>query len=235
MHSRLNAGRWRHDAYTLRGLQAALQSAVDEIQSAGTPALGRVVDMGAGAAPYRSLFETLGGAYVACDIGAGPGIDVIINDDGTTSLEASAADCVVSFQVLEHVWDVAGYLNECKRLLRPEGRLLLSTHGTWLYHPHPGDYRRWTRDGLCKELNKSGFDVVAVKPVVGPLAWTTQFRAIAYHHVLERFGAIGRLASIPLGYSFYLRMLLEDRMTPRALTETNAAVYVVIAKLGIGA
>ncbi|MFW1494634.1 methyltransferase domain-containing protein, partial [Vibrio parahaemolyticus] len=79
---------------------------------------------------------------------------------------------VVSFQVLEHVRDVGCYLNEARRVLNTGGRLLLSTHGTWLYHPHPEDHRRWTRLGLIDELATYGFEVTDCVPVVGPLAWT---------------------------------------------------------------
>ena len=74
-------------------------------------------------------------------------------------LPDGCAKVIVSFQVLEHVWDLDWYFSEIRRLLAPGGTLLLSTHGTWLYHPHPTDFRRWTREGLRMELSSRGFVV----------------------------------------------------------------------------
>ena len=55
-------------------------------------------------------------------------------------------------------------LGESHRVLKPGGWLLLSTHGTWFYHPHPGDYRRWTAEGLRKEVEAHGFILSEIRP-----------------------------------------------------------------------
>lgn len=232
MDSRLNPPIWRHDAYTLRRLQAALERTVTTLRQAGvlSHADATVVDFGAGDVPYRPLFAPHCARYLACDLESAPGIDMLIDADGHVPLADGSASCVLSVQVLEHVWDVGDYLQECRRLLSADGRLVLSTHGTWLYHPHPGDYRRWTRDGLCRELEANGFEVLAVEPVVGPLAWTTQFRTLAYHHVLARFGIVGRALAAGICALMHLRMVAEDRLTPAPLRESNAAVYCVTAR-----
>jgi SAM-dependent methyltransferase len=145
-------------------------------------------------------------------------------------LEDVSADWVVSFQVLEHVWDLDWYLGEARRLVKPDGWVLLSTHGTWLYHPHPTDYRRWTRDGLIKELETRGFEIAEIRADVGPLAWTTQFRTLAYHHALSKIPLVGRLLSAVVCSFMYLRMGIEDAATPTSLVETNAAVYTLVAR-----
>ena len=232
MKSRLNPPISQHDAYTLRSLQAAI---VQEIQCLLEGGLldnqsGLVVDLGAGEAPYRDLFTPHCRSYIACDIERRDGIDLVISDKGAVDLPDATASCVVSFQVLEHVWDLDAYFAECARLLAPDGRLLLSTHGTWLYHPHPGDYRRWTRDGLVRELKERGFVVEKAVPLVGALAWTTQFRLIAYHHVFSRLPVVGRSLASILAVAMYFRMLLEDAVTPAAIRADNAAVYLVVAR-----
>ncbi len=232
VNMRLDPPLWRHDAYTLRKLKAAILA---EVQLAARDGILRtsestVVDLGAGTAPYRPLFAPLCREYVTCDLEAGDGIDVVVQSGHEVELPRGGADMVVSFQVLEHVWDLGWYLGECRRLLSERGRLLLSTHGTWLYHPHPTDYRRWTRDGLCRELELHGFEVTGVRAVVGPWAWTTQFRAYGYRMLLSRFGRIGSLGANFLNPLLYGRMVLEDAVTPPGLRETNAAVYLVSAR-----
>ena len=52
--------------------------------------------------------------------------------------------------------DPALYLSECFRVLRPGGRMLLSTHGMFVYHPDPDDYWRWTCAGLQHVVERGG-------------------------------------------------------------------------------
>jgi hypothetical protein len=137
---------------------------------------------------------------------------------------------VLSNQVLEHVWNLDWYLGECRRLLKPRGALLLSTHGTWLYHPHPTDYRRWTRDGLTRELTERGFEVERVHAVVGPLAYTTQVLLLAARQFSKRSAVLSRTV-LPLvslvGNSI---MAVQDWFTPATIRMDNAVVYVIIAR-----
>src|SRR5262249_31313598 len=153
-------------------------------------------------------FRQRGCSYVACDLDGD--VDVRIEPGRPLGLDDGCADGVVSCQVLEHVWDLDWYLGQCHRLLRPGGWLLLSTHGSWLYHPHPTDYRRWPGDGLVRELEERGFHVEAVLPVVGPLAWTTQFRLLGLRHLLQRVPVLGPLLLPPLVCLMNLRMVVED-------------------------
>lgn len=201
------------------------------------------VDLGCGDRPYSSLFVAKVDRYIACDLapsvsadGASPAStsapppDLIIDETGRVDLPSACADLVLSFQVLEHVWDLDAYLGEARRLVKPDGQLLLSTHGTWLYHPHPTDFRRWTRTGLVREIESRGWAVQAVQACVGPLAWTTQFRALGMCQILGRLPLIGRVASAALGAVMHARMILEDRITPPRWIEDNASVYIVVAR-----
>jgi len=72
-------------------------------------------------------------------------------------------DVVISTQVLEHVVQPENYLRECLRLLRPGGKLILTTHGIFADHPCPFDLHRWTADGLALLCRNSGFENIAVK------------------------------------------------------------------------
>lgn len=178
--------------------------------------------------PYRALFEALGARYIGCDID--PAAPVPIEPGAKIPLDSESAALVVSFQVLEHVWDLAWYLGECRRLLAPDGRLLLSTHGAWLYHPHPADYRRWTEDGLTREIESHGFAVERAIGIGGPLAWTTQFRLLGYREALRRIPGVGSVLVPPLALVMNLRMVIEEAVTPAWIRQTNACVYVVVAR-----
>ena len=229
---RLSPPFWRRDAYVLNKLARHVANIAEKFHkssSIGTLVDGdTVVDLGAGAAPYRELFERPEIKYVVCDLDVDA--EVVISPGTPIPLDDDSARVVVSFQVLEHVWDLDWYLAETWRLLAPDGALVLSTHGTWPYHPHPTDFRRWTRDGLILELTTRGFVVQEITGLVGPLAWTTQFRALGFHRVLSAIPLIGSLLASVVCAVMNMRMFVEDSVTPANWTDTNAAVYVVVAR-----
>jgi len=218
---------WRdHDWYLMRPLREAIEKLLDN--TAKLQPGDRVVDFGCGDRPYAPLIEARQATYVACDIDGD--VDVKIEPGKPLALPDNSADGIVSFQVLEHVWDLDLYIGDCLRVLKPGGWLLLSTHGSWLYHPHPTDFRRWTRDGLQDELQSRGFTVEETISIVGPLAWTTMFRLIGLNQVMKNVPVVGPIASIPITLAMNLRMLVEDRITPAQIRDTNASVYVTLSR-----
>jgi SAM-dependent methyltransferase len=225
---RLEPPFWQHDAYTLRRLATALRCTIDGLPPSEQAGSRVAVDLGAGDAPYRPLFEAAGYRYLACDIDGEAELRIVPGQP--LPLADRTASLVLSFQVLEHVWDLDEYLGEARRLLADDGRLVLSTHGTWLYHPHPTDFRRWTRSGLQAELSSRGFVCERTVGLVGPLAWTTQFRAIGAARLLRRLPFVGALLSGALSSLYHLRMLIEDAATPSQWIDDNAAVYLVQAR-----
>ena len=156
------------------------------VRKMATPEPVTVLDYGAGLAPYRSLFPNsqyrtadVASSTTFCDglIGtperneyfAAP--DYTILPDGCIQAEANTFDCILSTQVLEHVARPDTHLSECFRLLRPGGKLCLTTHGSYEDHGSPYDYRRWTAEGLKYDLQKTGFEVLSIeKLTTGPRA-----------------------------------------------------------------
>ena len=143
-----------------------LRQALDTV----LPAPGsRVLDYGCGGSPYQSLFRA--SCYHRADIPGTPGIDFEFGEDSRLAAATADYDCVLSTQVLEHVKHVDAYLKECRRVLRPGGRLILTTHGTFNDHGCPYDFWRWTAEGLRVELERSGLKVEQVlKLTTGPRA-----------------------------------------------------------------
>jgi hypothetical protein len=122
------------------------------------------------------------------------------------------------------------YLSEARRVLRDNGWMMLSTHGTWLYHPHPEDHRRWTRQGLVAEISAHGFDIVECVPVVGPLAWTTIVRLTCACYALKKIPLIGPATAGLLSLAMNFRAWVEDALTPEWVRKDNACVYLVLAR-----
>ena len=189
-----------------------------------------IVDFGAGDAPYRGLFPV--GSYRMADIAeAGhhtqPDLAIV---SGRVVAEDKCADIVVSFLVLEHVDDVALYLQEARRLLRPGGKLLLTTHGVWPYHPHPRDLWRWTPEGMREELTRNGFVPLKIRGVVGPLGWTDQIRMSAVRRAANALPVVGGFCAAILTSILNLKIAVEDGCTPDSIRQRDPAIIVVVAQ-----
>ncbi len=187
-----------------------------------------MVDLGCGDMPYAEMMRDLKIDYRGADIDGGGNLQ--IDAHGRVPLADGAAGAVLSVQVLEHVRNLDSYCAEMHRLLDENGVLLLSTHGAWLYHPHPEDHRRWTRTGLVLDLAERGFEVEEVSAIVGPLATTTLIRLTGFSFALRRLPLIGPLLASLLAVVMNLRAALEDRITPTQIRYDNACVFLVRAR-----
>lgn len=224
-HRRLSPRIIDTDWMLLRALQKSLRAHIAERARPGVTAL----DFGCGSSPYAPLIETAGARYLGADFD--PGATVRISADGRLAATDASVDLVLSIQVLEHVRDLATYFAEAKRVLRPGGWMVLSTHGSWLYHPHPEDHRRWTREGLVNDIEAHGFEVVGCESLVGPLAWTTMLRLTGAAFVLRKIPLVGRALTALLALVMNVRAWLEDLVTPKWVTRDNACVYVALCRV----
>jgi len=180
-----------------------------------------VLDLGCGTMPYRAMFTSRGARYLGADIDGSP--DLLIGADGTVQVPDASVDVVVSFQVLEHVRSVAGYLATVRRVLRASGRMFISTHGVWPYHPHPTDYWRWTRDGLRVILEDAGFTVQRMAALCGPAAWIPMFPLLAFKKALGPVAPLLAPANLLMNGVAWA----ADRLTPAGIRDTNASIFAV--------
>jgi SAM-dependent methyltransferase len=170
------------------------------------------------------LFEARVGSYIGYDFPGNGLSDRSITDGGLLPEEDSRADFVLSTQVLEHVGDPKLYLSECRRVLKEGGRLILSTHGVWRYHPDPCDYWRWTSQGLKKTLSEAGFEVIRFRGIMGPAATALQ---------LWQDAVLGRLhwrLVRPFCVLMQCLIMLSDRFCKEESRDTDASVYVTVSR-----
>ena len=212
------------DWLVLRGLQRAISAMLAQVAKPGMVAL----DFGCGAQPYEPLLTGAGCRYIGADFDEAA--DLTISPGGRLPAGDRSSDLVLSFQVLEHVRDLGTYFSEARRVLRDGGWLMLSTHGSWLYHPHPEDHRRWTREGLISEISAHGFEVVQCMSVVGPLAWTSVLRLTCVCYALRKLPVGGPVLAGLLSMVMNARALIEDKLTPAWVTRDNACVYLTLCR-----
>jgi SAM-dependent methyltransferase len=143
------------------------------------------------------------------------GIDYVIGPEGRLAIPDDSFDMVLSTQVLEHVFQPQDYLKEAMRVLKPGGKLILTTHGVWEDHGCPYDFRRWTYDGLCRELEQAGFQVKKVaRLTTGPRAIVFLFSQIL-GQLHDKRSSLSGLAFRLLRYSGFAIAELRNRWMDR--------------------
>jgi len=125
----------------------------------------RVLDVGAGMAPYRELFSHA--EYITLDHESSPhkgitDIDIVTSAEAIP-LDHASVDAVLLIQVLEHVPRPHVILAEIQRVLKPQGTLYLSAPLVWELHELPNDYYRYTPAGLEFLLAEAGFVEIEVR------------------------------------------------------------------------
>lgn len=104
-----------------------------------------LLDIGGRIQPYRKLIEEQVSQYIALDLQLDGLVDVVAAAEAL-SIRDSCCDVVLSTDALQYIPDPAEAIREMHRVLRPGGRLILSTRGC--YPEHHDELWRFLPDGL---------------------------------------------------------------------------------------
>ncbi len=169
----------------LRSLTAELRGALERSFRGRRDLL--VLDVGCDCKPYLPFFAPYARRYVGSDVSRTTAQVDVVGGAGAIPFKSGCADALLCSQVLEHVPEPGTTLREIARVLKPGGRVLLSTHGTFIYHPHPTDFWRWTQDGLRKLFDESGeFDEIELHANGGTGHCLAYLLAVYCHLGLKR-------------------------------------------------
>jgi SAM-dependent methyltransferase len=136
---------------------------------------GTLIDVGAGAQPFRDLLPPTV-RYIAVDIDEAerrfgyrtPGTRYFRGE--VLPVENGEANTVLCTETLEHVRGTAQFLGELRRALAPGGLLVLTVPFAARWHFIPQDFWRFTPSGLEHLLTGAGFRDVRVYARGGALA-----------------------------------------------------------------
>lgn len=159
---------------------------------------GKVLDFGCGSKPYELLFQHAC-QYVGTDIAvsghdhSSSRIDVFY-DGKSLPFDDDAFDSVVSFEVFEHIPNTKCILQEIHRVLKPNGRLLMSVPFGWHEHEIPFDYQRFTSFGIRYLLESHGFKIIQLdKTTTSVLAIFQLLTAYLSHNLAPKMRVLSWL------------------------------------------
>lgn len=139
-----------------------------EIEAASPMLVGDLLDVGCGTKPYQALFKVLSYTGLEIDTPLAKQRDVAdaYYDGKVFPFDTASFDAVLCNQVLEHVFAPDDFLREISRVLRPEGRLLLTVPFVWDEHEQPYDYARYSSFGLRAILARNGFHIIRQRKIL---------------------------------------------------------------------
>jgi SAM-dependent methyltransferase len=133
---------------------------------------GFLADVGAGAGGVTAMLGWDPDELVVLEAGErlahyarhGNGVPAVRATVAPLPLATSSVDVVCLLDVIEHLPEPAGALAEARRVLRPDGRLVINVPAhAWLWSSadvHLGHQRRYDRTMLREELRAAGFSPV---------------------------------------------------------------------------
>lgn len=128
---------------------------------------GNLLDFGCGSKPYSELFVNVS-EYIGVDLQndahdhTNEDVDVFY-DGKKIPFENESFQNVFSSEVFEHVPNISDSISEIYRVLKPNGKLLLTTPFSFPEHEMPFDFRRLSHNGIIQLLEENGFKIEYIK------------------------------------------------------------------------
>lgn len=138
---------------------------IEKLNSSHGP-FGKVLDVGCGNRIYESF--VLADDYIGIDVKdsghdqTGKLVDRFF-DGVNIPYDQGQFDLVLCTEVLEHALEPDMLLREIKRVLKPEGFILLTVPSMWGEHEVPYDFRRYTSYGVTKLIEDAGLSLVSLE------------------------------------------------------------------------
>ncbi len=193
------------------------------LKQKGSELTGRLLDIGCGCKPYQKLVvasEYIGMEYDTESARLNGAADVYYKNAGFPFPDESF-DSALCTQVLEHVFDARTLLFEICRVLKPNGRLLITTPFIWDEHEQPHDYMRYTSYGLKRLLADSGFEILEQKKTLPDLRVICQ---LVCAYIYKRLHVANRVVNVILMLMFIFPVNIAGLLLYRVLP-TNDDLY----------
>jgi len=191
---------------------------------------GLTLDIGCSNSPYIKYFPN----RIGLDIQNGPRVDVVA-DAHKLPFEDEKFDNILCTEVLEHLHSPHLAISEMKRVLKKDGKLILSTRFIFPLHDTPNDYYRYTKYGL-RYLFKD-WQIIELEEEANTITTlAVLLQRIGYQCELLGFGFIKLLLFLKAKIIPYFSFLITKEYGDirKKMPETNimtSGYYLVVQKI----
>lgn len=195
---------------------------------------GKVMDFGCGSSPYMPFVkfdEYIRVDYINEAHPLGNSVVDVFYDGSYLPFEANYFDSIICTEVFEHIPNLDEILSEIYRVLKQEGKILISVPFVWNEHEIPNDYTRFSQYGITLLLEKKGFKVLKVEKTSKTIHTITQLWTNALHHVFfTRFYILNYLINIVIIFPFNLLGLILGYIIPDKKKKLSLNIVVLAKK-----
>src|SRR3989344_1942625 len=191
--------------YTYRGKTIARTLFNLEIKKHVKNIGGVIIDLGGGKNPsYERFWNINPEKFIRVDINKKSEPDVIADLNEPLPFSNNFADVIFLFNVIYILENPGIVLKEIYRVLKPGGKLFITSPFIFNEAKEPTDYWRFTSEGLEKLLKESDFNTITIESV------GERFSAAVY--LISSF-----LFFWPIKFLFYCFALIFDKLIPKTL------------------
>lgn len=97
--------------------------------------------------------------WIFADININHKPDILLDVSDMRQIDSKSIDVINAIELFEHVEKIKTGLKECYRVLKKDGRLIISAPFLFPLHSDPYDFQRWTNYKWRIELEKLGFKI----------------------------------------------------------------------------
>ena len=195
---------------------------------------GKILDFGCGSKPYKQLFHNAKD-YI--------GVDYLIEGRSTnfTSIDAyydgknipfkdQFFDGIICTEVLEHVFNLDEVLTELNRVLKPNGKAIITTPFMWEEHEMPYDFARYTIPALEYLYKKHGFEIVKKEKTGNAILVLFQFLMNYFNNILPQNKLIKQVLLLPIIMLFNFFGAFLGTLLPKDQKTYFNSVFILIKK-----
>lgn len=192
---------------------------------------GKVLDFGCGSKPYKHIFTTateyIGVDYLIEGRTENIGIIDFYYDGKRIPFDNNTFDSVLCTEVLEHVFNLNEVLNELNRVLKPNGKAIITTPFMWEEHEMPYDFARYTSTALKHLYENHGFKVIDNKKSGNTVYVFFQFGLNYIKNVLPKNKLIKQIILLPFIFIFNFLGTLFGGFLPKDQTSYFNNIFIL--------